>query len=1297
MYILKHKQKRSEILKKIGQVCQDDKQRILRQALKDLRQKKDPEKWLDKQINQAKIRFQERKQKVPAPCYNQNLPIFQHREELLQALRENQVLIVAGETGSGKTTQMPRFCLEAGLGVKGKIGLSQPRRIAAISISERIAEEMGDVDAHFTGCKVRFYEKKAACEFIKVMTDGMLLAESAQDPYLNEYECLIIDEAHERSLNIDLLLGLIKKLLQKRKDLKLIVTSATIDTKKFSAYFDKAPVIEVSGRLFPVECHYQALEEKDEEPDYITEAVKLCRELAKNSRSCDILIFMPTQADILECCGQLQFLESQGTAVYPLYASLPRKEQQQIFHHKEGRKIVVATNIAETSLTIPNVRYVIDSGLARISGYSSATRTTLLPVKSISRASADQRMGRCGRVRDGVCYRLFSEEDYLSRPEYTPPEILRSNLASVALQMTVLGIPKIEDFPFIDRPSEANLRDAVKQLEELDAAYKKDSGQLALTKMGRKMARVPLDPALSRMIFQAQKEGCLLPVLIICSFLESRDPRLRPPGEEQKADQAHKTFLNQYSDFLSFLEIWKGCIKIRKEKSERQLKKYCQTHYLGYRTIREVRDIFYQLQRELKSCEINIKEEEFTVPKDLKDPWYQKIHRSLLAGLISNIACLKEKNFYLAAHNKEVMLFPGSALFNQQAPWVMAEEMILTGRLYARVLARIEGEWAEESAGPLCRYSYTNPYWDKKKGAVMALEQVSLFGLRIVRDRPRPYGKYKPDEASRIFIQSALVEEQMELDYRFLRANAKLKQEIIELENKLRRNLTDCDAVFFKLYSQRLTGIFDRQLLNKAIRDNGSEDFLIFRKEEVLAEMPDTGRDFPGTLISPGFEAPIVYSFQPGEACDGLALQIRQDQLADLPLRRLPWLVPGLFEEKIQALIKNLPKKYRKQLAPSTERARIIAEEINFGEGDLFEEMGRFIRRKWQLSIPQSAWSEEGLPEHLVFHFDLLDSRGRQLSSHSRMEDLLKQQGGREAPSSSSWIKKYTIKNITKWPEQEFSKPKKDPRSGQILYPALVPLKNSIDLRFYLDEQEAGKQNPIGCARLLEMKFQEQLDFIKAQLLKDPDFIKLGIGFGGKEGLAEIIIKLIKKEEFQIDIRSNNQLEEIRQNLKPRLYPKAEEIKNQLKALLECWYDFRKQIAGIREKRPGSLELLSRIEKEGAAKIKREKLEELEIRQLPALQRQLEAALLRAERAALDPQKDREKQFVLKPVLLEQEKLARETRDILISREKQAAIRELDHQIEEYKISIFAPEKKGPGKVSEKRILKQIKEIREMI
>ena len=930
---------------------------------------------LRKRVEASAQERQTRLRHIPRIDYPKNLPIVAKREEIIRAIQANQVLIVSGETGCGKSTQLPKMCLQAGRGIDGQIGCTQPRRIAATTIARRIAEELGEEVGQSVGYKIRFRDRTSRDAYIKIMTDGILLAETQGDPRLLEYDTLIIDEAHERSLNVDFTLGILRTLLPQRPELKVIITSATLETEKFSRAFQNAPLLHVSGRLYPVEVEYAPIDpelENEGELTYVDMAVKSVDTLRANRRFGDILIFMPTEQDILETCERLEGRQYPSTTVLPLFARLPASDQGRVYS-VQGPKIVVATNVAETSLTIPGIKYVIDTGLARVSRYLPRTRTKSLPISPISRGSADQRKGRAGRVQKGVCIRLYTEEDYLSRPAHTVPEILRSNLAEVILRMLFLNLGHPDDFPFLDKPAERSVKDGFDLLLELGAIEKNSAGHV-LTEKGKIMAQMPLDPRISRMMIEASREGCAEEVAVIASALSIQDPRERPAEKAALSDQALAPFKDPDSDFITLLNIWK---RYHREwealKTQNRMRKFCKNHFLSFPRMRE----WVYTHEQITS--IMGKHPQTQVPQE-PDSRYASVHRSILSGFLSNIAVKKEKNVYMAARGREVMVFPGSTLFNKNAAWIVAAEVVKTSRLFARTAAKIDPAWLETLGGSLCRSTYLEPHWDRNRGEVLAYEQVTLYGLVIIPKRPVSYGSINPEESHEIFIRSALVEEDLKERFVFLVHNKALIRKVASMENKLRRrDILVSDEVIADFYSHRLKGVYDVRTLKKIIKERESDDFLRMQESDLLLSSPDPEALalFPDQMAIGKARFKTSYKFAPGKEDDGVTVQIPLGFASRVPSEKLEWGVPGLLKEKITALLKGLPKSYRKQLVPVSRTADVVVKEMEENDESLFTSLSRFIYRRFGVDVPASAWSDTEVPHHLRMRISILDHTGR--------------------------------------------------------------------------------------------------------------------------------------------------------------------------------------------------------------------------------------------------------------------------------------------------------------------------------
>lgn len=989
----------------------------LSKMLRNLKKKHNKPNIEDKLL-EANIRMEEsialyeyRQKNIPIVEYPEGLPILEKKAEIIETIRNNSVVVICGETGSGKTTQLPKMCLEAGCGVSGKIGCTQPRRIAATSIAERIREELPQSCDEAVSYKIRFTSSDSEKSYIKLMTDGILLAETQNDRYLMEYDTLIIDEAHERSLNIDFILGYLKQLLQKRPELKVIISSATIDTERFSAFFDDAPIIEVSGRLYPVEVMYLPIDQELEDSGDVTvidasvQAVDLI--ISDEDSRGDILVFMAAEQDIRETVEKLQKW-NQTCDVLPLFGRLSSKEQNRVFRNSDKRKIIVATNIAETSLTIPGIRYVVDSGCARISRYSPRTRTQRLPIEPISQSSANQRKGRCGRVADGVCIRLYSEEDFATREKYTSPEIRRSNLAEVILRMISLKLGDIETFPFIEPPTRTAILDGFDILAELGALTERKS----LTKLGKQMARLPIDPRTSRMLIEAQQENSLREVLVIASALSIPDPRQRPSEKQEEADRMHQMFVHEHSDFISFLNIWD---KYQESwdtlKTQNKVRKFCNKHFLSYMRMREWHDIHKQLSVIMKhenNAKIN------KTPAE-----YESIHKAILSGFLSNICSKKEKNNYLGRANKEYLIFPGSGQYGKGFPWIVAAELVETSQLFARTVAKIQPEWIEPLARDLCKYSYSNARWNLRGQQPVADQKVTLFGLVIIPEKRVYYGKINRKVSRDIFI-NAIVTGEVHHSFSFLKANEKLIDSVVQMENKIRKHtLLVEDEDLKEFYYRTLPNVVDVRELKNFIRANPKYNKFYMKQSDILQIEDDPHIDeelFPDYIMLGDVHMPLHYHFEPVDEKDGVTLSIPRDLLHQLTPEPFEWLVPGMLEDKIHSLLKSLPKDIRRKMQPIAEYAHRIYEGLPRTHNSLLAEIRKYIRDNFSLSIPKEKWRMDRLDLYLQMRFQVVDKNGTILAT---ARDLASLQKGFQAKSQDdAWhnaLKKWTLKDLSTW------------------------------------------------------------------------------------------------------------------------------------------------------------------------------------------------------------------------------------------------------------------------------------------
>ena len=955
-------------------------------------------------MDESELLVASRRESVPEITYPEQLPVSRKKDAILEAVRDHQVVIVAGETGSGKTTQIPKICMELGRGIHGTIGHTQPRRLAARTVAERVAEELGSPLGETVGWKVRFTDQVGENTLVKLMTDGILLAELQQDRELRQYDTLIIDEAHERSLNIDFILGYLAQLLPRRPDLKVVITSATIDPERFSRHFGDAPIVEVSGRTYPVEVRYRPLlEEESEAPDrdQATAIGDAVEELQAEAPG-DVLVFLSGEREIRDTADALEKrftrrgARAAATEVLPLYARLSHAEQQRVFQRHTGSRVVLATNVAETSLTVPGIKYVVDPGTARISRYSHRTKVQRLPIEPVSQASANQRKGRSGRTSEGICIRLYSEEDFLSRPEFTDAEILRTNLASVILQMHAAGLGAIEKFPFIDPPDHRSIKAGVQLLEELGALR-----EGKLTKLGRDLARLPVDPRLARMVLEAGRNGCVREVTVIAAALSLQDPRERPSDKQQQADQHHARFKDPTSDFVSFLHLWEYVHERRRELSSSAFRRMCKQEFLNYLRIREWQDICSQLRQVARTMGLRPEEREAgsEVPADA-------VHRSLLAGLLSHVGLKDtEKNEYLGARSAKFAVFPGSALFKKPPRWVMSAELVETSRLWARVNAKIEPEWIEPLAQHLLKHTYSEPHWEQKQAAVMGYERVTLYGIPIVAQRKVNYGRIDPETSRDLFIRHALVEGDWRTHHEFFRENRRLLGEVEELEHRARRRdiLVD-DETLYDFYDQRIpaevvSGAHFDSWWKKKRREE--PDLLNFEKSMLINEQAEgvSEADYPDLWRQDGLVLPVTYQFEPGTEADGVTVHVPLHVLNQVSPEGFDWQIPGVRHTLVTELIRSLPKTIRRNYVPAPDYAsRFLALPAPDGTGPLARSapqqrpltsaLAAELQRMVGVPVSPEDFDTAKVPPHLRITFRVVDERRRKLEGASEDRDL---------------------------------------------------------------------------------------------------------------------------------------------------------------------------------------------------------------------------------------------------------------------------------------------------------------------
>ncbi len=1274
-----------------------------------------------------------RRQGLPPLVFPEDLPITAKKDEIIAAIRRHPVVVVSGDTGSGKSTQIPKFCLAAGRGVDGLIGHTQPRRIAAQAVARRIAEEMGQSIGQAVGFKIRFQDTTPPDAYIKVMTDGILLAEATADRMLSAYDTLIVDEAHERNLNIDFILGYLRTLVRRRRGLRVIITSATIDTEKFSKAFDGAPIIEVSGRMYPVEVTYMPPAANGDNGDSppVEQAVGAVRRILQEGRPGDILVFMPTEQDIREACEMIAGASPSGTLVLPLFARLTAAEQGRVFHPTAGRKIVVATNVAETSLTIPGITFVVDTGLARIPRYSPRTRTTAMPVAPVSRSSADQRKGRCGRVANGVCIRLYSEEDYLRRPQYTPPEILRANLAEVILRMLALNLGDVTAFPFIDPPDPKSIADGFNLLYELGALKErhtvqgarrrgkdterraertgqeqasdaKESGnRVELTDIGRMMARVPLDPRLARMLIEARQEGCVAEIAVIAAVLSLQDPRERPLEKVAEADRAHAVFTDPASDFLTLLNIWKRFRHAQREPGSRNaLKRFCREHFLSYRRMREWEDIHQQIGDILK--EFGIPPSTFRLPTSpfpLPPSTFPKVHRCILSGFLANIAFKKDKNLYRAAKDREAMIFPGSGLFNAAGSWIVAAEMVETSRLFARTVAAIDPAWLETLGAELCRSTYRDPRWDSKRGEVVATEQVTLFGLIIVAGRTVSYGPIKPDEATDIFIRQALVCGRLGRPFAFLEHNQQRVTNVVELENRIRRrDLLISDETLAGFYRQRLSNVYDIPSLARRITEKRGDGFLRMAEDDLMNYRPDEGELslFPERLTAAGHSLELRYRFEPAADADGVTLRVPSTLASGVPPSTLEWLVPGLLREKVELLLKALPKTLRKRLVPLNETVEVILREMPRQQGPFLTVLGEFIHRRFGVDIPASAWTGETLPNHLKMRVAITTPAGGELVS-GRDPALLR------SPPAAARIppevrQRWERSGITRWDFGDLP----EALSGEgstptpwLAYPGLEPAAAGIRLKLFARRDPALAAHIKGVAALAGIELSRDIRFLKRSLALPEEVHPAARYFGGARKVENALAERVIQSLFAVNVRTQKEFADRLAASAPQIIPTGRKLLYVVIPVLQAHAAARQDVAALAGGKGPLAGIYSQLEADVAHLLPPNFIALYDLDRLPHLERYLQALAIRARRALVDPEKDR--------VKAEQpQKYSERLKGLLktlhpeSSAEKRRALEELFWMIEEYKVSVFAQELKTALPVSPKRLEEKIREIERM-
>ena len=1239
--------------------------------------------------------------------FDDALPINQRRKEIAETIQRHQVTILCGETGSGKTTQLPKICLTLGRGAEQKIGHTQPRRIAARAVATRIAEELKSTLGELVGFKIRFSDHSKKSSRIKLMTDGILLAETQSDPLLKQYDTIIIDEAHERSLNIDFLLGYLKQILPKRPDLKLIITSATIDPDRFSRHFDNAPVLNVSGRTYPVEVRYRPPEEVDSKEESnkqrqdrtqrqqqaILDAV---HELSREGPG-DILLFLSGEREIREVGEFLTKARLSQCEILPLFSRLSAKEQNRIFANHSSRRIILSTNVAETSLTVPGIRYVIDSGTARISRYSHRTGIQRLPIEKVSQAAADQRKGRCGRVADGICIRLYSESDFDTRSAFTDAEILRTHLAPVILQMAALKLGQPDQFPFIDPPDLRLIRDGFRTLHELGAVHTNNT----ITPLGKKVARFPVDPQVARMLLAAERESCLTEMLIIAAALTIQDPRERPLDAQQAADQKHEPFEDEQSDFLFFINLWHFYEEQKQQLSSGQLRKLCKTNFLSWMRMREWREVHTQLRQLTKEMGLKLNNQAAD---------YGMVHRALLTGLLSHIATVSsEKHLYNAARGVQMKIWPGSGQFKSNPKWIIAAEKVETSQLYARIVARIEPQWVERIGKHLLKHSYAEPHWEKRRGQVAAFETITLYGIPIVARRKTNFGPIDPKESRKIFIRFALVEGELHTQGSFLAKNRKQIEAVESLEAKSRRRdiLAD-DQTLYEFYDQHIPdGVYSAPTFEKWRKqaEKKNPSLLYLTKETLMqhdAESVRNGNQFPDHLTVGRAKLPLSYHFEPENESDGVTLTLPAELLQQMEPESFEWLVPGLLRDRIIAMLRALPKSWRRNFVPAPDFTDAVLPSLNPLDGPLGPQLSSRLRHITGVTLPEKIWQDLTLPDHLMMRFQILDSDGQIQQSGRNLAALQKQ--GQSAPVAAvtpSTKKRAAAapthplerRHISRWDFGELPESIEVERHNIIvtLYPALVATRkkgeHTLSIQLLDTPEQAEQASQRGITSLFQQEQQSHLQKLLKQQIDQQKLCLHYLSIGRCEALIQDLLQTtthaalftadssLPRSSAHYQQRSKQALETL-----PSLllhYGKVTE------AALKSHHQLMRQLKGSVS--PTQLMTYSKIKSHIETLIYPNFLQQTPAEWLPELPRYLQAVEKRLEKLQQNPQADRQRAQQLAPHWDPFEKRIHDNHS--------PQFMEYRWMVEEFRVSLFAQELGTKKSVSADRLKKLWKKL----
>ncbi|TYZ40122.1 ATP-dependent RNA helicase HrpA [Ralstonia solanacearum] len=1254
------------------------------------------------------------------------MPVSARRDEIARAVAAHQVVIVSGETGSGKTTQLPKICLSIGRGIgaggTGLIGHTQPRRIAATSTAKRIAQEIGSPLGEHVGYQVRFNDTLSAGASVKLMTDGILLAETQNDPLLRGYDTIIIDEAHERSLNIDFLLGYLKQLLPRRPDLKVIITSATIDAQRFAEHFagpkGPAPVIEVSGRLYPVEVRYRPVQrdEKDKERDLYDGIVDAVDELAREGAG-DVLIFLPGEREIREAAEALRKHHPAHTEILPLFARLSVQEQERVFRPSNARRIVLATNVAETSLTVPGIRYVVDTGLARVKRYSYRNKVEQLQIEPVSQAAANQRAGRCGRVADGVCIRLYEEADFIARPRFTDPEILRSSLAAVILRMKALRLTDVEQFPFIEPPLGRAIADGYQLLQELGAV----DDENALTPLGKQVARLPLDPRVARMILAGRDHQCLREMLIIASALSVQDPRDRPQELQQQADQAHRQFADEKSEFLGWVKLWKWFEEaVAHKKSNKQLQDQCRAHFLSHLRLREWRDVHSQLHTTVAEQGWKLNESE---------PTYEQLHLALLTGLLGNIGVRIEEadgkgREYLGARGIKFFLWPGSAIARKAGKWMVAGELIETSRLFGRTLARIEPEWVEKVGAHLLKVSWSDPHWEKKAGQVMAFERGTLYGLPVYQQRRVHFGPMQPREARELFIRRALVDGEFETRLPFFAHNQRLVREIENLEHKSRRQdvLVD-DELIHAFYDSQIPADIHNTVAFEgwyAEAAKASQKLLYLNRDDLMRhEAAGITTDlFPKTLPIAGIDMGLTYHFEPGSPRDGVTLTVPLYALNQVPAQRAEWLVPGMLKEKAHLLLKSLPQKLRRHCVPLPDYAAGFVSRVRLGDGDLLDRLIADVREQTGTPLKRADFKLETLPAHHFMNFKVIDEHGRQLDMGRNLAQLRAELGGRAQQTFQSIAAKDAAvagapgdgagarpgkggkpdapanpalySGLTTWNFGELPELLEVRKGSQTLfgYPALVDGGDHCDVEVFDDPAEAARIHRLGLRRLFALQLREPLKYLEKNI---PGLSQMAIQFmtlGTQDELRnQILDAALDRACLQDPLPADDAGFGARKDEgRTRLTLLAQEIARLAGAILAEYAQLPRKLQIAKPFGAAHADIDAQLK----ALMHKRFIEATPYAQLAHFPRYLKGIAMRIDKLKADPTRDTQRMQEMAPLFQQYQRAEKQLR---VQGQGRAAagdprMEEFRWMLEELRIALFAQELRTPVPMSVKRLQK---------